>query len=351
MMRVNLIFCLFLSFSASALDLKKAAVCDGMSENKTEIDLNAARIIETVYKQNNIDLSASCLGWTNLGVGGVWFEILSDLKVNGINVSTKQYLGNWPLGASDPCADSDDPHCISPEWAGRWSEQEFLEPEVKKLAVMYPMSISSVGRNVGCLNDKPLSYGDIENDGTKELVITLNDNLIVFNVNKKVVSFMSLISVNDWETAENTKELYAENTSDVDPQYVSLNQISTAVTSKITSLDKDPSMRGYAKHYFGNFSANDANEILVWRKLYRSFLEKDPRKGFDKISDSHAHYKLIDGEYKKQETEQDVIKAWLESKNLTWQKGYPSKSECPGQEGQLIPEMHDPLLNDPDVLK
>lgn len=350
-MRVNLIFCLFLSFSASALDLNKAAVCDGMSENKTEIDLNAAKMIEAVYKQNNIELSTSCLGWTNLGAGGVWFEILSDLKVNGINVSTKQYLGNWPLGASDPCADSEDPYCVSPEWTGRWSEQEFLEPEVKNLAVMYPMSISSVGRNVGCLNDNPLRYGDIENDETKELVITLNDNFIVFNANKKIVSFMSLMSVNDWETAENTKELYAENTSEVDPQYVSLNQISTAVESKITSLDKDPGMRGYAKHYFGNFSANNINEILVWRKLYRSLLEKDPRRGFEKISDSYIHYKLIDGEYKKQPTEQAIIKGWLDAKNLTWQKGYPSKSECPGQEGQLIPEMHDPLLNDPDVLK
>lgn len=85
--------------------------------------------------------------------------------------------------------------------------------------------------------------------------------------------------------------------------------------------------------------------------MYRSNLIKEPVAGFTKLSDVYVHYKLTDGEYKKQTTEQRVIKGWLDAKNLTWQKGYPSKSECPGKEGQLIPEMHDPLLNDPDVLK
>jgi hypothetical protein len=46
------------------------------------------------------------------------------------------------------------------------------------------------------------------------------------------------------------------------------------------------------------------------------------------------------------------VKGWLTSNNLTWwKKGYPSKSECAGQEGQFIPEMHDPLLNDPEVMQ
>lgn len=270
-------------------------------------------------------------------------------KVYLSDMETEDYLGNWSL-KTEVCGE-DAEECDSPWWDGRWGDQEFLEPEVRRLAEIYPMSLSSVGKNLGCLNNNHLRYGDIESDGVKELIVTLNDNLVVFNVNKNVASFISLISVNDWETAENTQELYAENTSDIDPQYVSFNQISTATTSKISSLDKDPGMRGYAKHYFGHFSTVDANEVLVWRKLYRSLLEKDPRRGFEKISDSYAHYKLVDGEYKKQLTSPDTIKSWLAEKNLTWQKGYPSKSECPGQEGQLIPEMHDPLLNDPDVLK
>ena len=47
---------------------------------------------------------------------------------------------------------------------------------------------------------------------------------------------------------------------------------------------------------------------------------------------------------------QQNVNGWLAAKQLSWQQGFPSRSECPGQEGQLIPELHDPLLNDPDVL-
>ena len=65
----------------------------------------------------------------------------------------------------------------------------------------------------------------------------------------------------------------------------------------------------------------------------------------------YGHYSLIDSEYKLQDTSAETVQNWLSTKNLTWQKGFPSLSECEGEEGQLIPEMHDPLLNDPDVLK
>ena len=47
-----------------------------------------------------------------------------------------------------------------------------------------------------------------------------------------------------------------------------------------------------------------------------------------------------------------VISVSIEaSKVQQWQKGYPTLSEYPGEEGQPIPEMHDPLLNDPEVLQ
>jgi hypothetical protein len=91
----------------------------------------------------------------------------------------------------------------------------------------------------------------------------------------------------------------------------------------------------------------------VWRKLYLSKLLSEPVAGFDKVSDTYYHYeRKVTGEYElKTDTAPETIQGWLTSKNLTWQSGFPSKSECAGQEGQLIPEMHDPLLNDPDVLK
>lgn len=351
MMRVNLIFCLFLSFSASALDLKKAAVCDGMSENKTEIDLNAARIIEAVYKQNNIDLNASCLGWTNMGAGGVWFEILSDLKVSGINVSTNQYLGSWSLGASDPCENSTDSDCASPWWVGRWGASEYLESEIIERMTDYsitekyelPYGIKPED-TFACLMKNPLRYGDIENDGKKELVVITPENFIIFSPELKKTTFAFMFNNNDWLLWETMidESIPSDESSDI-PQYGS------------PKLHKEQEggigYRGYAKIYAGGFEAENTKDVLVWRKFYQSKLKNDPVKGFEKIRDTFIHYKLINGEYQKQPTEQSVIQGWLEAKNLTWQKGYPSKSECAGQEGQLIPEMHDPLLNDPDVLK
>ncbi|WP_225318730.1 hypothetical protein [Cellvibrio sp. KY-GH-1] len=38
--------------------------------------------------------------------------------------------------------------------------------------------------------------------------------------------------------------------------------------------------------------------ILVWRKVYKSNLLKDPIAGFAKLSDTYIHHKLINGEYK-----------------------------------------------------
>ena len=62
-------------------------------------------------------------------------------------------------------------------------------------------------------------------------------------------------------------------------------------------------------------------------------------------------YKVEEGRYATQDIDSLAIKGMLAAQSLTWQSGFPTYSECPGQEGQLIPEMHDPLLNDPDVLQ
>lgn len=71
----------------------------------------------------------------------------------------------------------------------------------------------------------------------------------------------------------------------------------------------------------------------------------------DPGSQVRLHYAMVDGEYQQTATPESEVKDWLEENNLTWQKGFPSHSECPGEEGELIPEMHDPLLNDADVLQ
>lgn len=80
-------------------------------------------------------------------------------------------------------------------------------------------------------------------------------------------------------------------------------------------------------------------------------MKSNPKAGFSQEAELLVHYQLIDEGYQPVTTSSELIKKWLTDNNLTWQKGFPSKSECKGQEGQLIPDMHDPLLNDPDVLK
>lgn len=266
-------------------------------------------------------------------------------KVYLSDVETEDYLGGWSI-KTEVCNGNDE-ECNLSWWDGRWNSSEPLEPEVIELFKNYGLPM---GKNtVGCLSDNPIKYGDIENDGKKELILMDGNDWILFNPEKKRVSFYVMLNIPDWASAADTEEVLGTNEPN-NPQYISQMHLDSAYESKIDSQIKDLGTRGYAKLYLGHFSDEQADDIVIWRKLYKSLLKSNPLKGFEKIRDTYIHYKLIDGEYKKQPTSSDTIKGWLAEKNLTWQKGYPSKSECPGQEGQLIPEMHDPLLNDPDVL-
>lgn len=159
------------------------------------------------------------------------------------------------------------------------------------------------------------------------------------------------LNVSGWMTSDETKEhflIYPNFSSDNDiPQY--------QMGFNPDYIDALPGLRGYAKLYVGDFDKNGQSDILVWRKLYDSNMQNNPVKGFHKLKDSFYHYEKSTaagstGEYLPQETDPGTIQSWLATNTLTWQQGYPSKSECEGEEGQLIPEMHDPLLNDPDVL-
>lgn len=250
------------------------------------------------------------------------------------NFSDKS-LGSWPLTEAEEITEP------APEYVERKRDYE--------VPITYDRMEDDP--TLGCMGNNPLKYGDIEDDGKKELVVFIKNALQIFSVEQKKVVFSVQLDVDDWHTKEYSKEIISElrGTSESlpeDPQYQSRTYYDAGGASGTL-----PALRGYAKLYVGGYSAESAKDIVIWRKVYKSNLLKDPVAGFTKLSDTYIHYKLINGEYKKQSTEQSVVKGWLEAKNLTWQKGYPSKSECPGQEGKLIPEMHDPLVNDPDVLK
>lgn len=215
--------------------------------------------------------------------------------------------------------------------------------------ILYAFSADEVKKkSVGCYENSPLRYGDLEGDDQKELVLLIGKNVIVFSPQLKKVTFSMHYQMDDEMSESTAADLEIAHNKPTDPQYLAN---STEDAIRIGKGGLFGAWRSFTKMFVGHLSSETANDILVWRKLYQSRLVQDSISGFDKKGDVFVHYKLIDGEYKKQSTEQEIIKGWLADKNLTWQKGYPSKSECPGQEDQLIPEMHDPLLNDPDVLK
>lgn len=271
---------------------------------------------------------------TNMGVGQLYY-FYKGTELYLIDIGGNQKIGAWPLTEAE----------------------EILEPvpefvELKRdlgVPITYDRMVGDP--TIGCMGNNPLKYGDIESDGKKELVVFIKNTLQIFSVEQKKVVFSVQLDVDDWYTKEYSKEIISElrDTSESlpeDPQYQSRSYYD-AGGSRGTLV----ALRGYSKLFVGHYSAENDNDILVWRKLYKSNLVNNPVAGFAKLGDAYVHYKLIGGIYKKQPTSPDTIKGWLAEKNLTWQKGYPSKSECPGQEGQLIPEMHHPLLNDPDVLK
>jgi hypothetical protein len=128
-----------------------------------------------------------------------------------------------------------------------------------------------------------------------------------------------------------------------------LSRIAEEHTPKTTGVAHGSISLG--KLFFGDFDNDAVFDIVVWRKHFRSRNLNDPVPGFQRDEELFVHYKLDAGEYKKQPTETSTIRGWLASKNLTWQKGYPNNSECANQTTTLIPEFHDPLLNDPEVLQ
>lgn len=198
---------------------------------------------------------------------------------------------------------------------------------------------------LGCYSKTPLRYGDIDSDGTNELVLFLDDDLVVFSPSLQKTIFSTSLHYQDELAADQITVAYGE-----DPRDDLIYQYYAASGDDIHINAPFPATRSYAKVFIGDFNADKTPDIILWRKLYESRLESDSVQGFNKVADLYVHYQLTNGEYIPQDTSQETIQSWLSTAKLTWSKGFPSVSECAGQEGQLIPEMHDPLLNDPDVL-
>jgi len=285
-----------------------------------------SKAIKAAGLGNKLGMSVSFL---NMAETNDWYRLYEGPFIVGVDVSQSKLLGNWPIKY----------------WPSEAIETEVLQ-RYDRVRVSYDNLMMKPTYPLGCLNDTPLRYGDLEGDGIKELVVVVGNRLLVFSPAAEKIVFSLNMRVDDWMIEEDTQAHLEYYPPGLEKRFIPYFQ-SGANPDYATEL---PGYRGYGKMYVGDYDNNGRTDILVWRKLYMS-TTLISAKGFTNVRDSFYHFeKSDDGEYQQQITPDVLIEGWMRAENLTWSQGFPSKSECAGEEGQLIPEMHDPLLNDPDVL-
>lgn len=277
------------------------------------------------------------------GESSTWGVLSDKLNLGLINLESRAVFGPWPLT--------------------RWEHDTYAPEEITTRYNDYGRDIdepdSGFGRltvgmdSLGCMPSTPLRYGDFTSDGNPEIVVIFSNDIVVFSPQEQAVIFSQRLRIGEWFGEQETHYYRAAYMPDEVPgnaaQYLS--RVAVESQGKGPLNWRERGYRGYGKLYRGSFSGSGSQDVLVWHKLYRSRLESDPLRGFERVSDHFLHYRMVDGEYLPQSTSNATIRGWLNVHDLTWRKGFPSHSECPGEEGELIPEMHDPLLNDPDVLQ
>ncbi|MEJ2076217.1 MAG: hypothetical protein P8X79_22475 [Reinekea sp.] len=312
-------------------------------ENESKLYYSSIPYAVARQGQREVDSNSLVVGFSE--VTDRVFSISTGMQLVSTKKEGRDVIGNWPLTPWDQ-------YLTFQEEQNRFSDNALND-------VPYAMNLQ---HPIGCLESTPLRYGDLENDGKNELVLHLGDDLVIFSPYYQRTVFAVNLNLADWLNTEGTEFLYTDEFGNIskpetEPQYAS------GIANTIyTLVENIPSYRGYAKLYEGDFDKNGAADIIVWQKIYESKLENDSERGFTLLRNHFVHYERdlkaqaesdagVTGEYLPQETTEVDIKSWLSENNLTWSKGYPSVSECTGEEGKLIPEMHDPLLNDPEVLQ
>lgn len=315
-----------------------------------------------------------------LEIGGFGFKARENINIlKSINNKYKTFPGYLfeyqkgvfyslsKTGRAVGVYDLNDPNHKLEGWGiERWSLLK-APPEINFApGMMKNENISFNPRNAsaGCLTKTPLRYGDVEDDGTKEIILVLDDELIIFSPEYERTVFSTFIDVSDW-WPYGEKFLLATYLKDNDEKMPDETKLyhgySHSWADRADRGQFEPGVRAYSKIFVGDFDDDGNPDIIKWEKVYRSN-QKTASIAWNKVRSNLTHYERdldvqkvtgagVTGEYLPQITMDVIIEGWMRDRELTWQKGYPSKSECAGQEGLLIPEMHDPLLNDPDVLK
>ncbi len=342
------IFCslVFLSMHTYGVELSSVNVasCDYGATARTNDQISASIKIGDVLTAQGVTQQI-CYAYTNMDSGDIWYELENDLKIYGVNASNSQFVGGWPVTDYSEQVQMKGEEKTYRVRRTDIGYEEIPDPTAQMINATPNYFLSPMfAQSLGCYNQSPLRYSDVNGDNQSELLVFLNNDIVVFSPQLQKTIYSFNLNNKDELTEEQVELEFPSPHEDI-PQFVSQHGLSGKFRQAV------PAIRAFAKVFFDDVNQDNAPDVIVWRKLYESNLKTNPTLGFSKLGDLFVHYQLVNGEYKLQSSEQADIQGWLTSKNLTWQKGFPSTSECAGQEGQLIPEMHDPLLNDPDVLQ
>jgi hypothetical protein len=302
--------------------------------------------LEDVAASKRVESLSSIISYVPVTPESRKFVLGRELTIAEIDLDPKLLLGNWPLNTKKQYLLNNEQPTSSPSKP---------EPTNEGMLTTAQMWLEEGHESSsGCLSKNPLRYGTV--NGDELLFVFFDPSVVVFSPKRGKVDINLLFAQDDVMPDAEYQDYSSRGTfkfsSGPDPQYAALNSIADNREGRIGKDWLYPAQRSYGKIYIDDFNNDQVNDIVMWRKLYFSKLKTDEVNGYELDAEMFAHYAIVDGEYQLQtDTAPETIQGWLTSKNQTWQKGFPSKSECVGQEGQLIPEMHDPLLNDPDVLK
>ena len=347
----TIFFVLFLIINcANSLELSTGVIAKGRETIRTDEQAEASVNMTSLIKSQN-EYHGRSYGYTNLGTGSKWFRLYRNLSISGVDLEASKYLGNWPLTPYSQAPFIAAEYLAGAERGSNMLGQEFERPQDANTVVQRETSymlanyITGASDARGCFQAKPLRYGDVDADNINELVLFLGHQLVVFSPEQAKVVFSSYFWLTDEADEETKSNSYGELNNPEHPQFVA-----SSGTDQLVD-DLYPAWRSLTKLFDQDFNNNGKYDFVIWKKAYQSNLNSEA-VGFHKIADVLMHYEKVDGVYQyNSDTSQSKMIGWLADNELTWSKGYPSVSECEGEEGQLIPEMHDALLNDPEVLK
>ncbi len=296
------------------------------AENEEELYFTSQLYAIARQGQRAVDAEALVVGFSEI-VDRV-YSVSDRLQLISTKKEGRTVINSWPLT----------------RWIGESSSTKFnsftLPYTDNSFGNELRQEIDNSKKGLGCLNETPLRYGDINSDQSKEIVLLLGEfnhtlDMVVFSPDQERTIFGVRLALHDSQDNE-----YGE--------YSNYDYIAT-----LDLRSAYQAYRSYAKVFLMDLDADNKtpDDIVVWRKAYLANHKDNTVKGFSLDGSLLRHFAFLKGEYVLQETTEADIQNWLAENDLSWSKGYPSISECPGEKGKLIPEMHDPLLNDPDVLR